>query len=164
MKLKCDKCDQPASVHLTDISDTGEKTVKHLCDECAASEGIQVKPLNVPIGQLLEDFVLGTREGEPAPEITCDVCGLTFAEFNVEGRLGCPNDYDAFSQALEPMLQAAHSGAIGHIGKVPHRAGGDQQKQTAVLRLRAELKRVIATEDYERAAALRDQIRELEGI
>ena len=48
------------------------------------------------------------------------------------------------------------------IGKVPHRAGSVQKKQNAMLRLRAELKGAIAAEDYERAAVLRDQIKELE--
>jgi protein arginine kinase activator len=49
------------------------------------------------------------------------------------------------------------------VGKVPHRAGGDQKKHTALLRLRAELKNAIAAEDYEKAAMLRDQIKELDN-
>jgi len=158
MDHKCEKCGQPATVHLTEIF--GDKKVeKHLCDRCMAEEG-NVAKAHVPIHQLLEDFVL--RGDAPADDVACDVCGMTYAEFRKAHRLGCPNDYEAFAAQLAPQLAIAHEGAGEHIGKVPHRAGGDQQKQTALLRLRAQLKRAIAVEDYERAAALRDQIHETE--
>jgi len=58
MKFKCDKCSKPATIHLTEIID-GEKIEKHLCQDCAATEGITVKA-EVPISQLLEDFILQT--------------------------------------------------------------------------------------------------------
>jgi len=158
MNHKCERCGKPATVHLTEIFGD-QKVEKHLCDQCAAEEGSAAKAY-VPIHQLLEDFVL--RGDSREDDTTCDVCGMTYAEFRKEHRLGCPNDYEAFAQQLAPQLAIAHEGAREHIGKVPHRAGGDQQKQTALLRLRAQLKRAITVEDYERAAALRDQIRETE--
>lgn len=162
MSIKCDQCDRPATIHLTEIVD-GEKLEKHLCEDCASSEGITIKS-NLPLSQLLEDFVLQTAEGKESSELTCDVCGLTLSEFRDQALLGCPHDYDAFDPALVPLLERAQEGASQHIGKVPHRAGGDQRKQNAILRLRAQLKGAVAAEDYERAAALRDQIKELERI
>ena len=48
------------------------------------------------------------------------------------------------------------------MGKLPKRSGESQQKQAAVLRLRAELKKAIAAENYERAAELRDRLKEME--
>ena len=161
MKHKCDKCDKPATAHLTEITETGQKIVKHLCNDCVAGEGIQIKP-NVPIEQMLQEFVLSGQES--VPDLTCDVCCATYADYHNDDRLGCPNDYDAFGPALRSIIAQMQEGATEHIGKVPHRAGGDQQKQTAVLRLRGELKRAIAIEDYERAAALRDQIHQLEEL
>ena len=165
MKFKCDKCGQPATIHLTEIVG-GQKIEKHLCEDCAASEGITVKS-NVPISQLLEDFVLqttssGESQQAPAPDLTCEVCGMTFAEFRESGLLGCPNDYDAFAEALDPLLEKAHDGHTQHIGKVPRNAGQSQKRQTEILRLRAELKSAVNTEDYERAAGLRDRIKEME--
>ncbi len=157
--MKCDKCDNPATVHLTEIVN-GEKIEKHLCENCAAEEGITIKA-SVPVSELLEDFVLKSG-GVKAAEMSCDVCGITFAEFREKGLLGCPNDYEAFSEALDPLLQRSHEGADQHVGKVPHSAGSVQRKQTAILRLRGELHEAVAAEDYERAAALRDQIQELE--
>ena len=162
MKFKCDHCDKPATIHLTEIVG-GQKTEKHLCEDCAAGEGITVKA-NVPISQLLESFILQTTDSEAeAPDAQrCEICGMTFSEFRSSGLLGCPNDYDAFEESLQPLLERAHEGMSQHIGKVPHRADGDQKRQNAILRLRAELKAAVTSEDYERAAALRDQIKELE--
>lgn len=155
----CEKCGRPATVHLTEIF--GEDRVeKHLCENCVADEGIIAKS-HIPINQLLEDFIL--RGDAKDDELVCDVCGMTYSDFCKGHRLGCPHDYEAFAEELVPQLRLQHEGACEHVGKVPHRAGGDQQKQTALLRLRGELKRAIAREDYERAAAIRDQIQETEG-
>ena len=152
MKQDCDKCGKPATVHLTEI--TGE--------DCAATEGITIKA-NLPISQLLEDFILQTSGHEEASDLECDVCGMTFPEFRRRGVLGCPNDYDAFEPALLGMLQRSQEGACEHIGKVPRRAGSTQKKHNAILRLRAQLKAAIASEHYEKAAELRDRIQELEA-
>ena len=162
MKFKCDHCDKPATIHLTEIVG-GQKIEKHLCENCAAGEGITVKA-NVPISQLLESFILQTTdsEAEASGAQRCEICGMTFSQFRSSGLLGCPNDYDAFEESLQPLLERAHEGMSQHIGKVPHRADGDQKRQNAILRLRAELKVAVTSEDYERAAAVRDQIKELE--
>ncbi len=157
---KCDKCDRPATVYLTEILG-GQKIEKHFCENCASSEGITIKA-EMPISQLLEDFVLQTSGEQPDNELQCEVCGLTFKEFRQKGLLGCPNDYQVFGSALTSLVERSQEGATHHLGKVPHRAGSDQKKQTAILRLRAELQVAIANEDYEQAAILRDQIKEFE--
>lgn len=167
MKKKCDKCDRPATIHLTEIVN-GQKMEKHLCEDCAEAEGITIKA-NIPISQLLEDFVLqtvgeGESEGTPSAPLTCEVCGMTFSEFREKGQLGCPNDYEAFSEQLLPMLARAQDGNTQHVGKTPRRAGSAQQKQMAILRLRSQLKNAIASEQYERAAQLRDQIKQLDDV
>lgn len=158
--IKCDNCDKSATVHVTEIED-GQKVEKHLCENCAAGEGITIKA-DVPISQLLEDFILQTVSGESPEELTCEVCGLTFSEFREQGVLGCPNDYNAFGERLALLMSRAQQGATEHVGKVPRRSGGDQKRLNAVLRLRAQLRGAIAAEDYELAAALRDRIKEAE--
>ena len=159
--IKCDNCDRQATVHVTEIKD-GQKVEKHLCEHCAVSEGITIKA-DVPISQLLEDFILQTVSGDEATEeLACEVCGLTFSEFRDQGVLGCPNDYNAFGQRLELLMSHAQQGATAHVGKVPRHSGGDQKRLNAVLRLRAQLRGAIAAEDYELAASLRDRIKEVE--
>ena len=160
MKSDCDKCGKPATIHLTEITN-GQKLEKHLCEDCAVSEGITIKA-NIPISQLLEDFILQGAAAEQA-DSACEVCGIRFSEFRKQGVLGCPHDYEAFSEALEPLLSRTHEGCTQHIGKVPRRAGVDQKKMNSLLRLRAQLKAAIVAEDYEQAAELRDLIKELEN-
>ncbi len=162
MKLNCDKCGKPATVHLTEITN-GQKAEKHLCEDCAVSEGITIKA-NVPISQLLEDFILqgSSEEGEGGGDHVCEICGLRFSEFRKKGLLGCSHDYDAFAQSLDPLLERTHEGATQHVGKVPRRAGTDQKKMTSLLRLRAQLKSAVTAENYEQAAELRDHIKEME--
>ena len=161
MNFKCDKCGKAATIHLTEIID-GEKIEKHFCQNCASTDGITIKA-EVPIGQLLEDFVLQTGGLDEGPERVCDVCGIKFSEFRETGLLGCPNDYDVFEEGLVEILERAQEGAVQHIGKVPHGADDVQKRQTAILRLRSELKAAINGEDYERAASLRDPIKEIEN-
>ena len=161
MNFKCDKCGKPATIHLTEILD-GDKIEKHFCQNCASTDGITIKA-EVPIGQLLEDFVLQSGGLDEGPELECEVCGIKFSEFREAGLLGCPNDYDVFEENLVELLERAQEGAVQHIGKVPHGSGDIQKRQTAILRLRSELKAAINSEDYERAASLRDQIKELEN-
>ncbi|MBT3200120.1 MAG: hypothetical protein HN350_09405 [Phycisphaerales bacterium] len=161
MNFKCDKCGKPATIHLTEIVD-GDKIEKHFCQNCASTDGITIQS-EVPIGQLLEDFVLQSGVAEPTSELQCDVCGMTFSDFREDGLLGCPNDYDVFEDGLASVIERAQEGATQHIGKVPYRADEAQKRQAAILRLRAELKGAVAAEDYEHAAAIRDQIKEIEN-
>lgn len=162
MKPKCDKCDRPATVHLTEIID-GQKSEKHLCEVCAATEGITMQQ-SVPISQLLEDFVMQSEQAKKLGELVCDRCGMSFLEFRQGGLLGCPHDYEAFADALEPLLARAQEGAVHHVGKMPSRAGGDQVRQNELLKLRADLSAAVQGEVYEDAARIRDRIKELEGL
>lgn len=161
MKNQCDKCENPATIHLTEITG-GQKIEKHLCEQCAIAEGITIKS-NIPLSKLLEDFVLQSsgEEEPPPPDLNCEVCGMSFAEFREHGLLGCPNDYEAFGEPLIETLVSAQDGAGRHVGKVPSRAGPAQRKQTELLRLRGQLRSAVNGEQYEQAAQLRDRIQEL---
>ena len=160
MAFKCEKCDKPATIHLTEIVD-GQKIEKHLCEECAASEGLTIKT-NLPISQLLEDFVLQTGTARETSDLSCDVCGLTFAEFREQALLGCPHDYVCFQAQLEPLILNIH-GELEHVGKRPSRPAGGSEHRTQLIRLRRELKEAVDEEHYERASQLRDEIQRIES-
>ena len=160
MKRKCDNCDNSATVHLTEIIN-GDKLEKHLCEACAAAEGVTAAPPKA-INQMLEDFIMHTQQGKQLSELVCDQCGMSFLEFRQGGLLGCPQDYEAFGPALVALLQRAQEGASSHTGKVPAHTSGSEQRQNELLRLRAALKEAVQTEDYEKAAQIRDRLKELE--
>ena len=163
--MKCDNCNKTATVHLTEIKH-GKKIEKHLCEQCAAqNEGLPVKS-HTPINELLTNFVMAHSGLQKEVGHACENCGITWAEFRQGGLFGCANDYQVFEKDLTPLLQRAHEGATHHVGKVPTRRGGSgvpMKRQIDLTKLRKELAKAVEAEDYERAAKLRDQIKQAEG-
>jgi protein arginine kinase activator len=162
--MKCDNCNKIATVHLTEIKG-GKKIEKHLCEQCAQqNEGLPVKS-HMPINELLTNFVMQHSGLQKETGGGCDQCQITWAEFRQSGLLGCSNDYQVFEKDLTPLLQRAHEGMTHHVGKVPTRRGGSGvpiKRQADLTRLRKDLSKAVEAEDYERAAKLRDQIRQAE--
>jgi protein arginine kinase activator len=158
----CHFCGQPATIHYTSIV-AAEKVEQHLCEGCARERGViaadatPAAPLNL---QALVQLILGQHPppAADAGSLKCPECGLKYAQFRADGRLGCPHDYDAFRDALLPLLERIHRDA-DHRGKAPRRAAG----RADLADLRADLNRAIRDERYEDAAALRDRIRQKEG-
>jgi protein arginine kinase activator len=163
--MKCDNCNNHATVHLTEIKG-GKKIEKHLCEQCANQlEGIAVKS-HTPINELLTNFVMAHSGIVKQETGTCEHCGISWAEFRQGGLLGCEHDYVLFEKDLVPLLQRAHEGATHHVGKTPVRKVGTPAPEKApadLAKLRRELAKAVETEDYERAARLRDQIRSAGG-
>ena len=95
------------------------------------------------------------------PAERCPDCGLAFLDFRRQGRLGCPRDYDVFREQLRVIIER-HQRAARHAGKHPSPEGlGDAHDRR---RLRRELAAAVANDDFQRAAELRDRLREGERI
>ena len=157
MSMKCDQCENVATVHMIEIKG-GQKVEKHLCERHAVEEGVAVKMNPAPLNALLDSFVLKHTQDAAAIELVCDACGTTYDEFRRTGLLGCRECYRVFETALIPLLERAHEGATRHVGKVPSRAGVDELRQQRLQQLRRQLEEAVAGEKYERAAELRDKI------
>lgn len=134
--VKCDKCQaNEATVHEVMIKG-GKRHEKHLCEQCAKSEGM-APPIaaQTPITKLLSPYLTGMQEAAQgaasgaaagagqsgAPASMCAACGLTYASFRQTGYLGCPECYTAFEQQLVPLIARAHEGGTHHTGKSPRR-------------------------------------------
>ncbi|MEE8169358.1 MAG: UvrB/UvrC motif-containing protein [Phycisphaerae bacterium] len=156
----CQRCKNAvATVHLTEI-DRGEKQEKHLCERCAAEEGIKVQQHPASVNELLTQFVLQQSGAQQISHLACEPCGCTFAEFRKIGVLGCPACYDALEKALVPLLERAHGGNARHIGKAPRRREGQTPDPAhEIARLRHELALAVEREDFERAAEVRDNLK-----
>lgn len=86
---------------------------------------------------------------------------MTYSQFSKIGRFGCSSCYKYFNDRLDPLFKRVHGNTV-HVGKVPKRTGGHIQVKRKLDDLRRELQYRILQEEFEEAAALRDQIRELE--
>lgn len=159
--MKCQRCPNPATVHLTEIVDQQKKEL-HFCQACAENQGlVQKQELNLPaILQTLIGHHLG-RETDELARLACPACGIKYMEFRAQGRLGCPHDYAAFRTGLEPLLVKIHR-ATRHCGKTPRRAPS-AARLAEVVRLRGRLQAAVDAERYEEAARLLALIREKEA-
>jgi protein arginine kinase activator len=161
--MLCQKCKKrTATVHLTEIINN-EKCEKHLCEQCAAQDGVTGGKVQEPINQLVAKFVLAQSETRELSQLACPECGMTFLQFRNGGLLGCPNDYDVFREPLAGLLGKAHEGRLQHVGKIPGGRENKHKRQHELMKLRHELQDAVDMEDYERAATLRDKIKGLEG-
>ena len=164
--MQCEKCGQnPAVIHLTQIVNN-EMNTRHLCDSCAAEMGLdtgaEAEPGNAPLTDFLAQMGKGLPVGGAAPAGECEFCGLTMSDFKRTGRLGCPHCYSHFDQHLRGLLRKLHGGTQ-HMGKVYLPPDPRDTDRTArIASLRRSLARAVESEDFERAAVLRDQIRRME--
>jgi len=165
--MKCDKCDKPATFHITErVGEQEQWEELHLCEDCAReylSKPAEAEFENSLAGALAQHLKIAQTAEElaQADQQTCEICGITFYEFRNHGRLGCPHDYVCFEKLLEPLIANIHGDTL-HVGKSPKRASHDVDKQTQLIRLRREMREAIQAEDYERASVLRDEIRRIE--
>jgi protein arginine kinase activator len=89
----CDHCQaRPASVPLTRI-DAGGLVKLDLCAACA-------------------------RALQPEGAAVCLACGLTAADLERTGRVGCAECYEVFAEQLAPIIDECQGGKVKHAGKV----------------------------------------------
>ncbi len=164
--MLCQECrKRQATVHITRIVN-GHKTEMVLCEQCAKEKGELEMfaepqfPLQSFLASLLEQ---GGHAAQSTPAIAarCSNCGLTYRDFARTGRLGCSQCYSEFGGWLDPVLRRIH-GTSKHTGKVPARTGGTAKIRKSLNDLREALSRAVQSEEFEKAAGLRDEIRRLE--
>jgi protein arginine kinase activator len=163
--MLCTICkEKPATVHLTQI--VGDKMQKlDLCEDCAKTKGIN-DPTSFGLADL--DLVLGlgaSQQLEQAAggvELKCPRCGFTQADFKKSGRLGCPECYVTFAEGLRGLLKTMHKGTR-HTGKAPEALRATRENADRMKSLQAKLAKAIKDENYEQAAQVRDEIKQLTG-
>jgi protein arginine kinase activator len=159
--FKCDICGKnPAKIHSTKIID-GKVESTHLCQECAHKQAAgKAIPLSGILGGLFKIEEAAAPLGSKGMQ-TCEVCGQTYRSFKETGRLGCAACYDTFEKHLLPLIAQVQKGDR-HIGKRPRNLA-PPSLEDRLEGLRQDLQRAVAKEEFERAAALRDEIRKLDS-
>jgi len=161
--MLCDICKQnEAKVHLTQIIEGKTKKID-LCEACSKKKGV-----DDPTGFSLADLLLGLGAADEMEKANppaggtaqCPTCGFAQSDFKKTGRLGCAECYHTFADGLEGLLKSMHKG-IRHVGKIPQSYQVSQDIEDKIRRLQKQLEQAIGTEDFERAAILRDEIKGL---
>lgn len=142
--MKCENCGKNEVTFVYHSNINGRVTERHLCRACAESKGYTADLFWDPRSgsrwgrSLFEELFLPSAVG--AGRLTADVFDGFFAE--------TPPHTPAREEQREELLTAEERLRIG------------KQRQLNAMRL--ELRESVRREDFERAARLRDEIRELE--
>ena len=164
--MQCDICKKKkATVHLTEIIDD-QMSEMHLCEECARKKSVQMEQ-QFGLADLLAglaDFGKSTNEEKKNQEnAKCTNCGMSYDEFRKFGRLGCSQCYESFKMHLGTLLKKVH-GSNHHLGKTPTKIPQSEKKMIENLQeLKIQLAQAIQVEDFEKAAEIRDKIRDIEN-
>lgn len=168
--MQCDHCDNKATVFYTQIID-GISKKSSLCQSCATKQGV-TDP---------EGFLLGSKDAatpgkssgpKAMPQMgmsagkkaarCCPGCGFAFDDLKKTGRLGCSECYDFFREEIKTNLGGMHKGTT-HTGRVPEGMLKAFEQRQLLEQLQSDLNEAIDSEDYEKAAALRDEINKVSG-
>ena len=164
--MTCESCGSTdAVVHLTQIVND-EMSTHHLCEKCAAEKGLQTAPemQELPLLDVLSKMTQESGAERDWVDDECSFCGMTYKDFKKTGRLGCPHCYETFGASLPALLRRIHGGSK-HVGKVylpPDPSASEMERRVEGMRRRLE--RAVRSEDFERAAEIRDQINTLESL
>jgi protein arginine kinase activator len=167
--MLCDECGiRPANVHITKIVN-GKTSQLNLCEKCAGGYqqqlGSYLEPnfsLNKFLAGLLnydKSFDENTHSMQSLTK--CLQCGQRYSQFAQSGKLGCEKCYETFGGYVEPLLKRVH-GSLIHKGKYPKRTGDLIRLKRELQNLKTYLNELVVKEEFEEAAKIRDQIRDLE--
>lgn len=131
----------------------------HLCESCSGEIGVGKGGFNMS-DVLLGKGITKPLAGAPANR-ACSECGWTLRKLRKKGRLGCPACYEAFEKEIKGVLFSIHH-ATEHQGRAPKVVGGQLSVKNRLDDLRCRITEAVAEEAYEKAAAFRDELQQLQ--
>lgn len=152
--MVCDSCGARSSQVTFNVLFGGKKVVRNYCAQCARklrrgdAMGVQMAVLNS----------LSPEQVEAAP--ACVKCGMTVEKMQKTGRMGCAACYRAFAPVTEELLKKLN-GTERQLAETIAEMPVLSETQQKISALRDELAQAVSIENYERAAALRDEINAL---
>ena len=183
--MLCENCKKNTATTYFKQTVNGKTREVFLCSECAAKMGLGDSFLNfgnfgLGLGAMSELF------GNTAAPVrsACPSCGMTYEDFVEGSRFGCADCYSVFGPLLGENIRHLQ-GSEKHVGKRPghvlraqmeaevREKSGEEEtgesgelirsltKEEQMRLLQTRLKDAPRREDYEEAAALRDEIRSL---
>lgn len=163
--MKCQKCSEhEATTHVKRIIN-GKAEEYYLCQECATQMGYGniFAGIPFPLESFLGNYLVdgSAKNRRPENEKRCPLCGSSFQDIASSGKVGCAQCYTEFYKNLLPSLQRIH-GKTGHVGKIPASEGPKALQRKQLDDLKKKMAVAVEAQDFETAAALRDEIKALE--
>lgn len=161
--MLCQACgEKQANTHIKRVIN-GDVREYMLCEQCVKKLGY---------GNIFNDFslkldnFLGSFFTENMPQMLkdetkrCEKCGSSMEDISHSGKVGCANCYKVFYDQLIPSIKRIH-GNTNHSGKLAANISEDKKLENKVKQLETELQKAIKEQEFEKAAKLRDKIKEL---
>ena len=150
--MKCDKCGMhEANCHYT-MRINGKTTERHLCSQCAGEMGIEQDVFG-DFRNMFDDMFggfFGSRALDPWSELNAGMPRMTMPKLEILLD-GCGPREIGQKAETETETEKASDGTDPEMSR---------KRELNVLR--RQMKRAAAEEDFETAAKIRDQIRDLE--
>lgn len=154
--MLCEQCGKNNANAIITKTINGVSSTYNLCSECAFKAGYS----NI-FGEFSLNHIMPELERAVNFEVHCSRCGSTFGEILTNGKLGCSECYSIFKNELIPAIEDIHGKAY-HVGKRPKRLSQQDTSEITLADLKHQIEQAIKSEDFERAAAIRDEIKKLE--
>ena len=164
--MLCQSCGKnQANTHIKRVIN-GELTEYMLCEKCAAKLGYSNIFENFGFGFDF-DNLLGSFFANNEPQLMpmgnkrCDFCGSSFEDISNTGKVGCAKCYDTFFDQLMPSIKRIH-GNTKHAGKFGSKSGGKESAlKSKIQALNEKMKVAISEQNFEEAAKIRDELKNL---
>ncbi len=169
--MLCEKCKQNNAVTHIRQNINGVQSEMHLCENCAAEISGKI---GGEYGKFFSDFgfgidsMLGSLFGQDflsesilaAPEKKCEMCGATLSSIKKTGNVGCRQCYETFREELMPLIHRIHGKTV-HNGRIPAVNEEKIAVKNKIDELSQKLKEAIESENFEEAARLRDELKNI---
>lgn len=155
--MLCEKCKKNNATKIVSKTANSKTIVANYCDECAFKAGYS----NI-FGEFSLNHIMPDLERAVNYEVHCIKCNSTFNEILADGKLGCSDCYYVFETELLPTIESIHVKAF-HVGKRPQKYMQIENIEDEIFNLKQRIDKAIETQDFEKAAVIRDKIKELEN-
>ena len=178
--MLCERCKKKKAVMFYNENINGKVRSFNLCTDCVSlmQQSGELEDLSSPFSHTASPFVNTEREHDPfddffglsvpdsasssASSATCPGCGASWVNVVKQRKIPCSLCYSTFTNELGVLLLPLRVSAP-YNGKVPRFHRRKQELTLQIQGLKQKLNDAVCAEQFETAAALRDQIRELEA-
>lgn len=161
--MQCMKCKKNEASFYFKQNINGKVSETALCEACAEELGQSVMTDTLSFNPFGGFFGLGSSPAKRTAETVkrCTLCGSGFADLVKSGKIGCAKCYETFADELTATVAKLH-GQTTHTGRAPFEYRAKNDRRNREKQLRTELKKAIDSQDFERAAIIRDDIKKFE--
>jgi protein arginine kinase activator len=163
--MLCQKCKKNEANFYYKKTVNGNVKEIALCNECVTEMGITNNMFDIPMFNMMNEFnpfKSFNNEGSLSTPKVCTLCGSSFNDIIKSGKAGCAKCYDVFRGEFDRIITNIH-GKVTHNGRAPKEFKIKNDKMKKLTGLKNKLSEVIAAQEFEQAAKIRDEINMLEG-